>query len=382
MILGIDAFNIRSGGCLNHLCEILRFAHPPAFGFSRVIIWGNSKTLAKIEERDWLVKVDITMLDRALPLRIFWHKFLSKKLLQDAGCSILFVPGGSEANGFSPVVSMARNMLPFEWQELFRYRYPLAIFRLILIRIAQIRSFRRANGVIFLTNYARDSILKIVGPIQGSEVIIPHGIGHRFSIPPRLQQDPKFFSDNRPFRILYVSFIHAYKHQWHVAEAVFKLRNLGIPIVLDLVGAPAEGMKRLQSVLNRIDPDRRFVKFHGVVPYEQLHKYYKQADVGIFASSCENMPNILIENMAAGLPIACSNKGPMPEILGSAGLFFDPCDSNDIANTILKMYNSPSLRKELAQSAYDLSKQYSWQKCSDEIFGFLANIAKASEKLH
>ena len=67
-----------------------------------------------------------------------------------------------------------------------------------------------------------------------------------------------------------------------------------------------------------------------MIPYHELHSEYKDADLGVFASSCENLPIILIEKMASGLPIACSNKGPMPEVLGSAGVYFDPENSYEI----------------------------------------------------
>ena len=58
--------------------------------------------------------------------------------------------------------------------------------------------------------------------------------------------------------------------------------------------------------------------------HDDLHQKYLDADLGLFASSCENMPNILLETMGAGLPIACSNRQPMPEILKNGGEYFDP----------------------------------------------------------
>ena len=76
--------------------------------------------------------------------------------------------------------------------------------------------------------------------------------------------------------------------------------------MLELIGMQAEGMQRLKSTLDKIDPQRKFIKFYGAMPYEKLNEFYGGADIGLFASSCENMPNILVENMAAGLPIACS----------------------------------------------------------------------------
>jgi len=376
MILGIDAFNIRAGGCVTHLSEVLRIVNPSVYGFERVVVWGSAATLAKIDDRDWLHKIHVPLLDQALPYRIFWHRFMSKKQVQKARCNLLFVPGGSDANGFSPVVTMSQNLLPFEWREFMRYRSPLAIFRLLLIRHTQIISFRKADGVIFLTKYASEAILTITGRIRGESIIIPHGISNIFCIKPRTQRSFSEFSDARPCRVLYVSALYIYKHQWYVAEAIALLRDEGIPVVLELIGPQAEGMRRLRNTMNKIDPQGKFIQFHGSIPYHQLNKYYLKADIGVFASSCENMPNILVENMAAGLPIACSNMGPMPAILGDAGVYFNPCNPNDIACSIRKLIYSSDLRSKLSQLAFTRSQQYSWKRCADETFCFLKDRAE------
>lgn len=361
MILGIDAFNLREGGGLTHLIELLDAADPCARGFEKVIVWGGSVTLMKIDNRDWLHKVHIPILDRGLPYRLFWHNFRLKKIIHQAGCDVLFVPGGLDASGFRPMVTMCRNMLPFEWREMKRYGWSLNIFRLLLLRWAQSRSFRKADGLIFLTYYAHHAVLKVTGTLQGKSTIIPHGINPRFFRLPRKQRLVEEFNNSKPCRVLYVSIVDAYKHQWQVAVAVAQLRSSGIPIVLDLIGPPAKGMSKLKKTLNRIDPDGTFIKYRGAVPYEKLDEFYEQVDIGVFASSCENMPNILLEGLAAGLPTACSSFGPMPEVLGDAGVYFDPEDPKEIARALKELIDFPDLRLQLARASFLRAQQYSWK---------------------
>ena len=86
------------------------------------------------------------------------------------------------------------------------------------------------------------------------------------------------------------------------------------------------------------------------------------------------MPNILLEMMISGLPIACSNKGPMPEVLGKAGIYFSPEKPEDIIHALRKLIESPLLRMELAQASYERALVYSWQRCADETFRFIAAI--------
>ncbi len=84
------------------------------------------------------------------------------------------------------------------------------------------------------------------------------------------------------------------------------------------------------------------------------------------------MPNILTETMAAGLPVACSNRGPMPEILGDAGVYFDPEDPQSITTALQRLIASPELRTQLASASFAAAQQYTWRRCADETFHFLA----------
>ncbi len=77
----------------------------------------------------------------------------------------------------------------------------------------------------------------------------------------------------------------------------------------------------------------------------------------VFASSCENMPNTLVEAIAAGLPLACSRRGPMHEILGDTGLYFDPESHLSIAEAIRRLIDDPLLRDESASRARRPSQQ-------------------------
>jgi glycosyltransferase involved in cell wall biosynthesis len=381
VILGIDASNLRRGGGVTHLTELLRAADPKASGFDRVLVWAGSATLAKIEERDWLRKMHDPMLDGPLLERLCWQRFRLPELARAAECDVLFVPGGSGAGGFRPVVTMSQNMLPFQWREARRYGISGMAVRLLLVHFAQKRNFRRADGVIFLTPYAADVILKSVGKHRGTTTVIPHGVEERFLRSPRAQRPITDYSAADPFRILYVSIVDVYKHQWHVAEAVAQLRAEGYPVQLEMVG-PAYGpaMRRLRPVLQRRDPDGKFLRYTGNIDYARLHETYYAADLNVFASSCENMPIILLEAMASGLPIACSERGPMPGMLGEGGSYFDPESPGSIAASLRILLDSPELRAKRARAALERTQQYSWTRCARETFDFFSRVRDAYEK--
>ena len=377
MIVGIDASNLRAGGGVTHLVELLHASDPQASGFSQVIVWGGHSTLSQLEARSWLELRPLAVLDRGLIHRLRWQRFALSRLARAAGCAMLFIPGGSYSGGFRPIVTMSRNLLPFEWRELRRFGWSLMTLKLCSLRFSQTRTLRSADGVIFLTDYARRVLMPILQRTRGETVIIPHGINDRFSCAPRAQAPVGRYSPEQPLRLLYVSIIDVYKHQRHVIEAVAQLRAQGLPVVIELVGpAYAPALRRLESAIDRWDPRGEFVKYSGAVSHALLREKYARSDICVFASSCENMPNILLEGMASGLPIACSRRGPMPEVLGDAGVYFDPESPADIARALRELIDSPSLRAELARRSFDRVQMFSWSRCASETFGFLARVAR------
>lgn len=375
--IGIDATNIRRGGGVTHLIEILSVIDPSKHSINQIIVWGGSSTLDLIQERPWLVKLNPKALNKGLLKRAFWQRFNLSRAAIERKCDILFIPGGSYLGTFQPVITMSQNLLPFEISEVRRYGLSIFTIKLLLLRLVQSISFQKSDGIIFLSKYAQNTVFKATSLRSINTQVIPHGLSPRFYLEPRKQLSIKEYSDEKPFHILYVSIIDEYKHQWHVVDAVAELRKIGLPIVLDLIGpAYQPSLKKLNKKINSLDSECKWIFYHGVISYEQLHNYYKNSDLGLFASSCENMPNILLEMMASGLPIACSNKGPMPEVLANAGLYFSPENPIDISNTLLKLIKSPSIRTKLAELSFKKSKKYSWERCGEETFSFISDVNK------
>jgi glycosyltransferase involved in cell wall biosynthesis len=160
-------------------------------------------------------------------------------------------------------------------------------------------------------------------------------------------------------------------------KVVYNLIQMGYPVKLTLVG-PAYGpeLKRLNEIILQLDPENKFVDYIGNVPYDKINSAYHSADAFVFASTVENLPNILIEAMASGLPIACSNYGPMPEVLQDAGIYFDPENEEEITTSLKKLLDNHDQRQALATKAFNLSKNYSWERCARETFDYLSTFSK------
>jgi glycosyltransferase involved in cell wall biosynthesis len=374
--LGINASRARSGGAIAHLVGVLRDARPQDFGIRQVHVWSYRKLLAALPDRPWLVKHAPSQLEGSLVRQLWWEWYSLPQQLHQSGCAILLNVDAGSVCRFGPAVTMSRDMLSYEPGEIDRYSFGREKMRLIALRYVQNMALRSAAGVIFLTRYASRIIQQSCGPLR-NVTYVPHGVGTAFYTDVRKNVSLA----ETPIRCLYVSNALPYKHQWQVVEAVALLRQRGYDLRLELVGGgEGKAQSRLETTIARRDPERKFVTQHSFVPQDTLPQFLSAAHIFIFASSCENMPNTLVEAMAAGLPIACSDRGPMPEVLGDGGVYFDPENPGSIASAIADLVNDLEKRTRLASRARQLANQYSWKRCADETLGFIAQTAAQFNK--
>jgi glycosyltransferase involved in cell wall biosynthesis len=371
MILGIEASNILAGGGLRHLRELLDHVEPRRYGFDRVVVWAPQATLDQLKDQDWLDKQTHAWLNKSIFFRMLWQFLILPSLLKRE-MDVVFTPGAN-AIPFSKVVSMCQNLLPFDQQERKLYWFSWIYVRLKILQYAQTKSFQKAERVIFLTPSSIHYVKDFYSNIESKAKVIPHGISDVFfqrSIP---------MNPNQPIRLLYTSIIDLYKHQWNVVQAVFNLLDRGCNIELKLVGsAYGPAMEKLNKILVSKPQYRHRIQYAPDVPFDILTSIYKESDIFVFASSCETFSLILLEAMASGLPIACSDRDTLRDTLQDTGLYFNPYDVKDIEGVLYELIHNGKRRDKLSQAAREKAEAYSWSRCADLTFACLAEVGLGS----
>lgn len=370
MVIGIDCSNIKAGGGITHIKELLGNLQPSLYDIEKIIIWGPSKTLKLLPNSNWLVKITPKVLDKSFIHSYFWQNIFLSKELKKRNCHILFNLNSLFIGSFSPFVTISQNLLPFDRTEKKRFGFNLTRLRYEFLKVLQLFCFKKADGIIFLTKFAREKAINSNNKLLKKSVIIPHGFNRVF-----FNYNIKRIEKTKPIQILYVSTINMYKHQWNVAKAVFELKKEGYDIKLNLIGAKYEpAYKKLIEVITKETEYSNCVNYLGPIKYEKLKNHYHSSDLFVFASSCETFGIILLEAMAAGLPIACADNPSLKETLGSSAVYFNPLDHKCIQAKIKQLINDSELSYNLAKAAQKRAENFSWEKASTETFNFLNKI--------
>ena len=146
-----------------------------------------------------------------------------------------------------------------------------------------------------------------------------------------------------------------------------------VPSVLFLIKGRSVGQKHYRKYIlkyarrkiedAKIKSTVRFL-FKGV-PHEKLPIYYRAADVFIHTSHLEAFGLVLVEAMACKLPVVATNSSCCPEIVGEGGLFFEPGDSQDLAEKMIRVLTDESLRTTLSERAHKrVLENFTWNRAA------------------
>ena len=369
MILGIDASRNRSGGAIAYLQGILKVYSESDNNITQIHIWAYDRLLDQLPNTHKIIKHRSKYFEKSILHQLFWQFFILKNEIKKFKCDILFNTDAGTVSRHTPCITLSQDMLSYEKGEMNRFGFGFGRLRLILLLYFQNRSFKNSNGVIFLTKYASEIIQKYTGELKNIK-IIPHAVNQIFFN--NKKKNTKNFNLNSKIKCIYISAVLPYKHQSNVLYSIVKLRSYGFNVTIDFVGGgPPKLYNKLQKLINKIDPNRKFTKLLPFVDNNNLPSLITSSDIFIFASSCENMPITLMEGMASRIPIASSNRGPMFEVLQDGGVYFNPESVDSITDSIKLIILDNSLREEIVLKSAEHIKSYSWEKTATMTFQFI-----------
>jgi glycosyltransferase involved in cell wall biosynthesis len=219
---------------------------------------------------------------------------------------------------------------------------------------------RRADGIIVNSDYTRRQVVERLGvPPEKVTVCTPGNPGW-----------PRRTAKAQPGPILFLGTLEPRKNLHRLMEAYALLleRRPDIPdmVLAGALGTPTRDLfSGPMSLARAIDR----VRLTGYVSDDERQRLYGEASMLVLPSLEEGFGIPALEAMTLGLPVVASNRGALPEVLGSAGILVDPEDANALASAIERVLDDPSLRRQMEEAGLARASQFSWRQSAERLYG-------------
>jgi len=214
---------------------------------------------------------------------------------------------------------------------------------------------RRASAIITISHFSKARIVSALG-VDPEKVHVAY-LGHKApALSPNHGERDNF--------LLYPARMWAHKNHSRLIEAVALLRNERPTLRLVLTGDPGGHHEALPE----------WVENRGLVSRDELNDLYRSAACLVFPSLYEGFGLPPIEAMSAGCPTAVAKSGALPEVCGSASVYFDPTSPADIARGITQALNDSSRLSALGPKH---ASSFSWKRCAQDHAAVYSSVAKS-----
>lgn len=123
-----------------------------------------------------------------------------------------------------------------------------------------------------------------------------------------------------------------------------------------------DNVPELMAFVKNNPPLDQHVHFTGYASDEDVVALLSGTAALVFPSLWEGFGLPAVEAMSCGVPVLSSNRGSLPEVVGDAGLFYDPENVEEIAATINRFFDDPALREQLVNATLPQVEKFSWEK--------------------
>ena len=223
---------------------------------------------------------------------------------------------------------------------------------------------RASDAVIVVSEFTKKDILSLI-PMNGKKIYpIYEGVHpslYETVDNERIRQFKEKHNITRPF-ILYTGSLKPHKNVQLLMKSFHTLR-LSFDVELVIAGERLDDypqLKKLSSML-WIEEDCKNV---GFLPMDELATAYRAAAVVVLPSLYEGFGLSMLEGMASGVPVVGSNRTSIPEIVGDAGIVFDPHNYAELGRIIGKILTDTTYREGLIAKGLKRAHEFTWEQCA------------------
>jgi glycosyltransferase involved in cell wall biosynthesis len=274
----------------------------------------------------------------------------------------------------APVLASVHDVSYIEHPEYF------PLWRSSQLRLTVGHTIRRAVRILTPSEFSRMAILRAYGDLEEDKVaMVSHAAAPEFR---PISRDAAVLEVRKRFSIagtyiLCVGDLQPRKNQIGLIRAFEKLTAAYPQLRHTLVLAGKEtwfaGEVR-QAAARSHAADR--VRFLGFVSDEDLLQLYNACDLFAFPSFYEGFGLPVLEAMACGRAVVCSNTSSLPEVADSAAILVDPYSCDEIVRAMADLLLDPQLRARMERLGLQRAAHFSWQRTAEKTLEIYYEVAE------
>jgi glycosyltransferase involved in cell wall biosynthesis len=231
------------------------------------------------------------------------------------------------------------------------------------MRVLVPQAARRSDRVIADSRSTRDDLVELLGISPGRIDVVPLGLGAVQREPPLPEAETRArFALGARRVLLSLSAKRPHKNLLALIDALALIPSAERPVlVLPGYRTAHEAELRARARERGVEGD---VRFPAWVSGEELEGLWALASAFVFPSLYEGFGLPVLEAMARGVPVACSNASSLGEVAGDAALLFDPRRESEIAAAMLRVMDDPRLAAQLAGRGRERAGRFTWERAA------------------
>lgn len=250
-----------------------------------------------------------------------------------------------------PKITTVHDMVPFKYPQTTTQSIRQAHRK----RLAWV--IRESSKIIAVSQATKEDLISILKVPSDKIIVIPEGVEDRYCPQPLDIQEvvKRRYKTGEEF-IFTLSTIEPRKNQEALIQAYSIVRQK-YPHLKLLIG----GRVREDGHLSDLDG----VLTPGYIPYTDLPALYSSCLAFVFPSLYEGFGLPPLEAMASGAAVAVSDVSSLPEVVGDAGVLFDPNSIDSIATGIIEAIEN---RSELRRKSLEQASKFTWERTAEKTY--------------
>jgi glycosyltransferase involved in cell wall biosynthesis len=254
----------------------------------------------------------------------------------------------------------------------------------LFLQVALPRFVQAAAAIIAVSHQTRQDLIELYGTPAEKIHVIYQGIDTTFApasptavAEVRQRYSPGVGGSPRPY-LLMVGTLEPRKNHLTAMRALVRLKAAGLPHRLLIAGGEGWHFAPIRDQVEELGLAAD-LSFAGYVPLADLAPLYSGADCVLLPSLYEGFGFPVLEAMACGAPVICSNVSSLPEVAGDAARLVPPLDDAALAAAVKAVLTMPELRHSLRERGLRQASNFRWSQCAAETVALYAEVVERAK---